>query len=305
MPAESALAPTPPRHPARGKAPCSGEGSSSQQSPFAPWILDEELPRRFRAPQLSDYTGTTDPEDHLSRFENAALLHQYTDAIKCRAPSGVHLLLQRLQKRLSKALRHQSDVSEDPHGPLLHQEKSKESLKEYVCRFNQVAREVPTATSEVLVSAFSQGLIEDDFFRSLIKKPPENFDMLLTRAVKYIHVEEAQAARRINSDSQSHGGPSRQPALASRSDNHPLPQLLRRPEPEHLTVPKAGPHAIQAVNSLPTHPSGPSRWVPRFCAYHRIRSHDTRDCHQYARVLREAEEQRTRKAAPAPPPNLE
>ncbi|XP_074579543.1 uncharacterized protein LOC141836033 [Curcuma longa] len=86
-------------------------------------------------------------------------------------------------------------------------QKSKESLKDYLRRFNQGAQEVPAAPSEVLVSAFSQGLIEGDFFRSLIKKPPENFDMLMTRADKYIHVEEAQSARRINADSSSHGGP--------------------------------------------------------------------------------------------------
>ncbi|KZV56408.1 hypothetical protein F511_00405 [Dorcoceras hygrometricum] len=29
-------------------------------------------------------TGMGDPEEHLSRFENATLLHQYADPINCR-----------------------------------------------------------------------------------------------------------------------------------------------------------------------------------------------------------------------------
>ncbi|XP_074574636.1 uncharacterized protein LOC141831105 [Curcuma longa] len=275
------------------------EGSSSHKSPFAPWILEEELPRHFRAPQLSDYTGAADPEDHLGRFENAALLHQYTDAIKCRvflttlAGSALrwfnHLppaSICSFNDFRSAFLRHFA-TSRTYRKTVMDlfsiKQKSKESLKEYVRRFNQGAQEVPAAPSEVLVSAFSQGLIED----------------------KYIHVEEAQSARRIDSDSHPHGGPNRQPAPAIRNERRPLPQLLRRPEPERPIIPESGPRAIQAVDSRPTQPSGPSRWLPRFCAYHRTRSHDTRDCHQYARVLREAEEQRTRRAAPAPQPRRE
>lgn len=59
-------------------------------------------------------------------------------------------------------------------------QKPRETLKEYVHRFNQVIQDVPLAASEVLVSAFSQGLIEGGFFRSLIKKPMKNFDVLLS-----------------------------------------------------------------------------------------------------------------------------
>ncbi|XP_074579125.1 uncharacterized protein LOC141835651 [Curcuma longa] len=268
-----------------------------------------------------DYTGATDPEDHLGKFENAATLHQYTDAIKCRvflttlAGAAVrwfnHLppaSICSFNDFRSSFLRHFA-TSRAYRKTVMDlfaiKQKSKESLKEYLRRFNQGAQEVPAAPSEVLVSAFSQGLIEGDFFRSLIKKPPENFDMLLTRADKYIHVEEAQSARRINADTSSHGGPSRQPAPAVRSEHRHPPQPLRRPEPEPPARPAGGPRAIQAVDSRPTQSSGPSRWLPRFCAYHKSRTHDTRDCHQYARVLRESEDQRSRGTVPAPQPRRE
>ncbi|KAL0411045.1 UNVERIFIED_CONTAM: hypothetical protein Slati_3694200 [Sesamum latifolium] len=39
---------------------------------------------------------------------------------------------------------------------------------------------------EMKASAFSQGLLDGDFFKSLAKKPVSNFDALLARAAKYI-----------------------------------------------------------------------------------------------------------------------
>ncbi|KAL0289146.1 UNVERIFIED_CONTAM: hypothetical protein Sradi_7079500 [Sesamum radiatum] len=71
-----------------------------------------------------------------------------------------------------------------------------EPLKEYLQRFNTAALEVPAATHEVKANAFSQGLLDGDFFKSLAKKPVSKFDALLARAVKYINMEEAQAAKK-------------------------------------------------------------------------------------------------------------
>ncbi|KAL0434386.1 UNVERIFIED_CONTAM: hypothetical protein Slati_2772900 [Sesamum latifolium] len=75
-------------------------------------------------------------------------------------------------------------------------QKDNEPLKEYLQRFNAAALEVPTATQEVKASAFSQGLLDGDFFKSLAKKPIAKFDALLARAAKYINMEEVQAAKK-------------------------------------------------------------------------------------------------------------
>ncbi|KZV23489.1 hypothetical protein F511_41878 [Dorcoceras hygrometricum] len=47
-------------------------------------VLAAELPQHFKFPNMGEYDGMGDLEEHLSRFENAALLHQYADPIKCR-----------------------------------------------------------------------------------------------------------------------------------------------------------------------------------------------------------------------------
>lgn len=56
--------------------------------------------------------------------------------------------------------------------------------------------EVPSVTSKILISSFSQRLVEGEFFQLLIRKPLRDFDHLLGRATEYINVEESQTARK-------------------------------------------------------------------------------------------------------------
>ncbi|XP_073138042.1 uncharacterized protein [Henckelia pumila] len=140
-------------------------GPIQRESPFARAILDEELPANFKQPTLGEYDGSSDPEEHLGRFENAALLHRYTDAIKCR------VFLTTLQSKV-------------------------EPLREYVQLFNTAALEVPAATADTLVNSFTQGLRGGEFFKSLVKKPPLTYDELLSQAEKYVNLEDAQRQRR-------------------------------------------------------------------------------------------------------------
>ncbi|KAL0387575.1 UNVERIFIED_CONTAM: hypothetical protein Sradi_2639300 [Sesamum radiatum] len=74
--------------------------------------------------------------------------------------------------------------------------KDNEPLKEYLQRFNTTAFEVPSATQEVKANAFSQELLDGDFFKSLAKKPISQFDALLARAAKYINMEDTQVAKK-------------------------------------------------------------------------------------------------------------
>ncbi|KAL0395107.1 UNVERIFIED_CONTAM: hypothetical protein Slati_4476900 [Sesamum latifolium] len=134
--------------------------------PFTEEVMADELPVNCWTPAIAEYDGTTDPQEHLSRFENAALLHRYTDGIN-RKHQKTKLSLFSIRQ------------------------KEGESLNDYLQRFNAAALEAPSATQEVKASAFAQRLMDGDFFKSLAKKPATKFDVLLARASKYINMEDA------------------------------------------------------------------------------------------------------------------
>lgn len=55
--------------------------------------------------------------------------------------------------------------------------------------------DIPIATFENFINAFSHGLVEGYFFKSLVKNPLIDYDDLLGRVEKYINMEEAQHVR--------------------------------------------------------------------------------------------------------------
>ncbi|XP_073133652.1 uncharacterized protein [Henckelia pumila] len=194
-------------------------GPIQRESPFDWAILYEELPANFMQPTLREYDGSSDPEEHLGRFENAALLHRYSDAIKCRvflttlvrsAQQWFNLLQPgsiRSFNDFSSAFLHQYASSKKYLKTSLSlfnlKQSEVEPLREYVQRFNTAALEVPAATADTLVNSFTQGLRGGEFFKSLVKKPPLTYDELLSRAEKYINLEDAQRQRRQEGTSRS------------------------------------------------------------------------------------------------------
>ncbi|KAL0462485.1 UNVERIFIED_CONTAM: hypothetical protein Slati_0136100 [Sesamum latifolium] len=139
--------------------------------PFTEGVMADELPVNYQTPAITEYDGTTDPQEHLSRFENAALLHRYTDGIKCRVfVTTFAQVVQQWFNQLPPAVigsfqefcslfLHQFASSRKHRKTELslfsiHQ-KEGESLKDYLQRFNTAALEVPSATQEVKASAFT------------------------------------------------------------------------------------------------------------------------------------------------------
>lgn len=168
----------------------------------------EELPDHFRPLQIVECMGSSELKDHLGCFENAALLHWYTDGVKCCVffttfvgsaqrwfnqfpPNSIQsfgdfntLFLQHFasSKRYYKIVISLFTIKQW----------AQETLCNDIRRFNKAALEVSSSTPEILLSSFSQGLCKGEFFLSLVKNPPSSYEALLGQAKKYIHVEEAQ-----------------------------------------------------------------------------------------------------------------
>ncbi|KAL0445427.1 UNVERIFIED_CONTAM: hypothetical protein Slati_2265400 [Sesamum latifolium] len=175
--------------------------------------MADELPLNCRTPTIAEYDGTADSMEHLSRFENAALLHRYTDGIKCRVfvttfareaqqwfnqlRVGAIGSFQEFRSLFLHQFASSWKVRKTELGLLAVRQKEDEPLKAYLQRFNTVALEVPAATQEVKASAFSQWLLDGDFFKSLAKKPISKFNAILARAAKYITWRKLKQPRRI------------------------------------------------------------------------------------------------------------
>ncbi|XP_073018166.1 uncharacterized protein [Primulina eburnea] len=182
-------------------------------SPFSLAILEEGLPPNFRQSKVEEYDGHTDPEEHLGRFENTALLHQYSDGVKCRVCLGT--LVRSAQQWFNSLPPNSIRSFEDLSAAFLHRfasskrhqknylslfgmkQQENETLREFVQLFNSAALEIPATTPDIMISAFTQGLRGGEFFKSLVKKPPSSYDDLLARAEKYINLEDAQWHKRM------------------------------------------------------------------------------------------------------------
>ncbi|XP_042467097.1 uncharacterized protein LOC122050240 [Zingiber officinale] len=120
------------------------------------------------------------------------MLHQYTDGVKCRVfLTTLSRSVQRWFKRLLDGSIH---IFKDFQAAFFHhfttnsrfqktsvnlfslKQGPREALRAYIQRFNQVAMDIPSVSSDVLVNAFIQGLTEGKFFRSLIWKSLRDFD---------------------------------------------------------------------------------------------------------------------------------
>lgn len=45
--------------------------------------MNDPLPPHFK-PVSYEYDGTTNPKEHVAKFENVAMLHQYSEGVECR-----------------------------------------------------------------------------------------------------------------------------------------------------------------------------------------------------------------------------
>lgn len=181
--------------------------------PFSECVMEGDLPASFKSIGF-EYDGSLDPRDHVCQFEGMALLHRFWDGIKCRVfATTLTGSAQQWFSQLGNGIitsfdtfvalfvhqfaswRRQSRSNLSLYGM---RQKEHEPLRSYVKRFTAAALEVPEASHDVLVTSFSQGLQEGDFYTSIAKKAPRNWDELLQRAAKYVNLEDALRLKKVN-----------------------------------------------------------------------------------------------------------
>ncbi|XP_073137902.1 uncharacterized protein [Henckelia pumila] len=217
--------------------------------PFSPEIIGEPLPVYFKSAKIKEYDGSADPEEHVTRFENVAMLHCYGDQIKCKQQQAI----QKNQFNLFEI-----------------KQLNEESLRAYIKKFNRVALEVPACAPETKITAFTQGIREGEFFRSLVKRAPRYFEDLLARAEKYINMEEAQRQKREKDRREEQKEKGNQGSQGRRRQDQPgrlaafAPHRVARDQEIHLCK--------ENVQPLP--PKRPGK----YCSIHRVNIHDTSEC---------------------------
>ncbi|KAL0395268.1 UNVERIFIED_CONTAM: hypothetical protein Slati_4493000 [Sesamum latifolium] len=230
-----------------------------QGVPFTELVMADDLPMNYRTPAIAEYDGTTDLVEHLARFENAALLHRYTDDIKC------HIFV--------------TTFAEPPNNgsisyPLESLEASKSSDRHSYIN-----------SPEVKASAFSQGLLDGEFFKSLAKKPVSEFDALLARAAKYINMEDAQTAKKESRGEKRKDTKEETPSKKPQTDSRERKAPYQRINTVYTLLTEPITQALMAVEGkrLLARPrswrDGPQRsQLDKFCRFLNDYGHTTEEC---------------------------
>ncbi|KAL0426870.1 UNVERIFIED_CONTAM: hypothetical protein Slati_2861800 [Sesamum latifolium] len=159
-----------------------------RRSPFATHILAEAIQLGIKIPNISEYDGTKDPQDHLDRFLAKADLLDISDATYC--------------KIFWTTLAGKAMVwfNQLPIGTIdSFEQLSQRFLHHFAInkRFSEAVLEVPHVNSELLASIMQQNLRRGRFRESIAGKPPATLDEILVRAEKYIRIEETSDVRTV------------------------------------------------------------------------------------------------------------
>ncbi|XP_048493520.1 uncharacterized protein LOC125494062 [Beta vulgaris subsp. vulgaris] len=147
------------------------KATPNSDSPFADPIALIDVPKRFCVPSMKLYDGTTDPNDHVAQYKQRM--------ITISIPKNMR------EACISRKMEKQAS---DLHRIV---QKSDESLKEFVNRFNREKVSIPNCDARTANEAFRRGLDEEsDLYKELTKYPCPTFEDAQAKALAQIRLEE-------------------------------------------------------------------------------------------------------------------
>ncbi|XP_058078622.1 uncharacterized protein LOC131226943 [Magnolia sinica] len=158
------------------------------EPPFTSAIMSEVMPQRFWIPPVIQYSGSGDPSKGFSITLTGSARSWYRQL----KPNSIDSFTELSQLFLSQFISNKKSKNPNTHLFIIKQE-PKESLKDYIARFNEEALQVEDYDDKMVLSAVFSGLKEGKFTFSIGKK---TLAELITRARKYANVEEFSNARK-------------------------------------------------------------------------------------------------------------
>ncbi|KAL0415760.1 UNVERIFIED_CONTAM: hypothetical protein Slati_3407900 [Sesamum latifolium] len=254
--------------------------------------MADELPLNCRTSAIAEYDGT-DPMEHLSRFENAALLHRYTDGIKCRVfvttfaraaqqwfnqlPVGAIGNFQEFRSLFLHQFASSRKLRKTELSLFAVRQKDERTLKEYLQRFNAAALEVPAATQEVKASAFSQGLLDGDFFKSLAKKRLPSLTPFWPEQRSTLRARRRPGGRSVRRSRRRHP-PRNLVSTLEKENPFQKSKCIHPPDgPHHTSLYGCrGKRTDSATQVMKRH--APASKSDKFCRFHNDYGHSTEEC---------------------------
>ncbi|XP_015970370.1 uncharacterized protein LOC107493850 [Arachis duranensis] len=174
-------------------------------TPFHHSILEVRLPKHFDKPTDMRYDGTQDPQEHLMAFEARMNLEGVGDEVRCHAFPVIlagpairwfsaltqgsvttfaditRAFLAQFTTRIAKA--------KHPINLLGVTQRSGESTRKYLDRFNDERLEIDGLTDSVASLCLTNGLLNEDFRKYLTIKPMWTMQEIKNVAREYINNE--------------------------------------------------------------------------------------------------------------------
>ncbi|VFR02773.1 unnamed protein product [Cuscuta campestris] len=252
------------------------------------------LPANFRPWQIKAYNGTTDPQDHLSKFYASMEAAAAPDEVKCRCflatlegsacdwfnrlPKGT---IDDWDTLAEKFLTHFAANRRQrlPYSHLLNIYIRKgEKLRDFIVRWEKEARDVHGADDQALVAMFQAALPRGEVRKELRKNPPPTYQETLARAKLLASEEfddapdsEAAPAKRAPADSGE--------TAKKRKKKKDYTAGPRTPSARVYSVgAPVGTGRELALSPLPHVEAYAVTSGAKYCEYHRNNTHNTKEC---------------------------